>query len=332
MNVVHGNDLCIRNFELSISYDTTIVDTNGTVQPTIYTPRFTTNVITSFPDSLIISGTSSQCIRLYGPGSLFHVFFDAQGSESKVSSLEIRGIIWGDSVIDRFPVVMHNGSLSVGGNGFRGDVNVDGNVNLADAGLALEIANLSITPTPQQEAACDLNGDRVCNAADSSLIICHIATQNSTECAQKLKIPQVPVEVKIGSVFPVRAMPQKVTIPIEINQAPDFAGGQFSFTYDANKMSATGAVLTSLTNGFELRTDTSQAGLLQVSLARDTPIGANGPILELAFTVDEAPSSVNFGSVRLNDANGRDFFSSALQRKIVPYNNEHLLYLPAVMR
>ena len=74
-----------------------------------------------------------------------------------------------------------------------------------------------------------------------------------------------------------------------------------------------------------------------VSLASETPIGTDGTILQLVFTVNESLSSINFGSVRLNDANGRDFTTSALQREIellpmIIGSDQYQLYLPAVIR
>lgn len=337
IHVANAHDLCIRSFELSISYDTTIVNANGMVQPTLYASPFTLHVFNTSPDQLIISGNRSPCVRLYGPGPLLHVFFDAQGSQGEVSSLDIIGAIW-DNQSDFNPISIDtpNGSLTVAANGFRGDVNLDGEVNLADARLALEMTNLSMTPTAQEEAACDLNGDRACNAADSSLIMCHIATQNGTECAHEVNLSQEPVEVKIGSASSLPARPEIVTIPIEIRQAQDFSGGHFSFTYNPEEMSAIDASLTELSNNFQIKTHISEPGLLQVSLAANTPIAADGTILTLELAIKESLSSLNFGTVRLHDTNGRDFETSVLQREIelVPYQatTQNLLYLPLVIR
>ena len=83
-----------------------------------------------------------------------------------------------------------------------------------------------------------------------------------------------------------------------------------------------------------IESNKEQAGIFKVSLAQDTPIGADGVILELQFTVNSGISSINFGSVTLNNAAGQDFETSALQREIQlePYINiRHSLYLPIMI-
>ena len=70
-----------------------------------------------------------------------------------------------------------------------------------------------------------------------------------------------------------------------------------------------------------------------ISMASDTPIAADGAILVLEFMKISGISSIDIGTVRLNDASGRDFESSALQRnvEVVPYN-QFELHLPLLFR
>lgn len=117
-----------------------------------------------------------------------------------------------------------------------------------------------------------------------------------------------------------------VTVPITLKNARDFAAGEFTLAYDAEKMLAHDASLPSLTEAFISASNTQQPGLLQVSLAGMEAIDGDGAILELEFTLtDESEiSSIQFGSVRLYDDMGRDFETSALQREIllVPYEEQ----------
>ena len=74
-----------------------------------------------------------------------------------------------------------------------------------------------------------------------------------------------------------------------------------------------------------------QPGLVRVSLARQSAINGNGAILNLRFNVTGSASPVRISEVRLNDAAGRDFVTSALQKQIV-IGAMYQVYLPLVKR
>ena len=353
INLANGNGLCIRALDIKLEYDDSIVHANGNVSQTIFTQAYafeaSTQTAGEVKISAIIGGGGLGCQDLFGAGSLFDVFFDVIGNEGDVTQLDfIRGltatVIYDeDNLNDPVPLIHQSGFLTIGSTGIRGDINGDGAVNAADAALALDIASGLIDPTPQQLGACDVNADGACNSADSSLILCFAVHQDWAQCggagtANRLSQRQAqpnadPVVVKIGQ---LSQNGSTLTVPVEISNGTDMAGGNFSFMYDANKMVPTGASLTSLTNGFEIESNNEQAGIFKVSLAQDTPIGADGVILELQFTVNNGISSINFGSVTLNNAAGQDFETSALQRQIqlISYINfgvTYTLHLPVVI-
>lgn len=354
INLANGDGLCVRALDVKIKYDDTIVKANGSVLPTVFTEGYAFEANTNTSGEVKISAIigSDGCTDLHGAGRLFDVFFDVIGAQGSVSPLDfIQGleatVIYDeDDLVNAVPLILQNGSLSVGLTFIRGDVNGDGAVNAADAALALDISNGLIEATAQQLAACDVNGDEACNSADSSLILCFAANQDWARCggaesANRLSLRNAqpnadPVVVKVGT---LNENGSSLTVPIEISNAADMAGANFNILYDANKMTATGATLTSLTEGFELRTNRDIEGIFNISLAGGTPIGADGAILELQFTMNNRPSSINLGSVTLNNQAGQDFVASALQRQIQlePYivfasSRTNLLYLPTVIR
>lgn len=103
---------------------------------------------------------------------------------------------------------------------------------------------------------------------------------------------------------------------VELNDGTEFAGGEFAFAYDAEQMSPRSLSLTELTHQFNIESNQDIPGIFFVSLASNEAIGANGTILELEFDINHGHSNVDLASIRLNDATGRDFVTSALQRKI----------------
>ncbi|MGB0383743.1 MAG: cohesin domain-containing protein [Ardenticatenaceae bacterium] len=359
INLANGNGLCIRSLDITISYDNGIAQANGTVLRTIYTQNYAFQSNTSVPGQVKISSVTgaNQCVLLYGPGSLFDVFFTIQGNTGQVSPLDfvtgLNGTVIYDSddLFTPIPLILHDGSLIVGSTFTRGDINGDEAVNSADAALALDISSQSITPTEQQEAACDVNADAACNSADSSLILCYAAFQNWNSCIGPHRLNRHsaatepnhrgPVEVKIGAI--TSGANSTIRVPVELSNADGFTGGDFTLTYDPKQMMATGASLTQLMSGFELRTNSNenqnenQAGMFKVSLASNQRIVPNGTIFEMQFRLTGDVSSIDFASIHLHDFMGRDFQTSVLQRdlQLVPHEadvGQYRLYLPAIIR
>ena len=124
---------------------------------------------------------------------------------------------------------------------------------------------------------------------------------------------------------------QMMTTTLNIADGLDFAGGTFTFQYDPDQMTFDAAALTGLTNGFSVQAYVVQRGLVRVALARNTAINTDGAILNLRFTVTGGASPVRISDVRLNDAAGRDFVTSALQKQIV-IGTQYQVYLPLIKR
>jgi hypothetical protein len=333
---------------------------------------------------------------LYGPGTLFNIGFDVIGAQGKTSPIDfITGITTTviydeDDLLHPVPLSLEAGSLTVGNNYTRGDVNGDTVVNVADALSALCISAGQITPTPQQQGVCDVNGDGTCTAADATLIRCYSAGSTWSRCgvAVTSSIPpsapplrghgvsgmeRIEMQSNASRAIPVTQAPfaqpasfdsatlrsgrfvsdqsnivrlglgttsagQAVTTTVTIANGQEFAGGTLTFQYNPNALTFNTASLASLTSGFNAQSYVLQPGLVRVALARDTAINADGAILNLRFTatanLPEARSlreGIDLSSVRLNDAAGRDFVTSALQKQI-EIVSQYRVYLPLVAR
>lgn len=348
INLANGNGLCIGAMDITLSYDPTIIKATDIVSPTIYTNNYAFSANSTTPGQIKISSVtgSGQCERLYGGGSLFLMNFDVIGEQGESSPLSFIGSdqqteIHHEDQKSAVDLELKNGQVLVGRRFIRGDIDGSEFVRSFDAKLALLIASGSREANTQQQQTCDVNGDGVCNSADSSLILCYAAFQNWDQCGgvnnqhinqQRQNMP-ITVAIESGS-----QNGQTFIANVKVTDAPDFAGGDFTFMYDATQMKATGVSLSTLINGFSLERNFQQTGLIRVSLAKRDPIAVNGTILQLEFTVTSGISNIDLGSVRLHDATGRDFETSALQREIelVPYEAgsaaQSKLYLPLVIR
>jgi len=329
INLANGNGLCIRALDIKVEYDANIVQPTGQVDKTVYTDGYAFEANTSTAGEVKISAIvgSNGCVDLFGPGSLFDLFFNVIGGEGTVSPLTFITGLTGTVIYDNddlftpLQLALRDGTLTVGLSFIRGDINGDEAVNAADAALALDIASEVLIPTDKQAAACDVNGDGVCNSADSSMILCFAAFQDWDQCGGtpsannevEVKI-EPPSVVQRGGSFSAQVM---------ITNGPELAGANFTFVYDPDKMTPTSATLDTLTQEFEVESNHKAPGLFQVSIASDSEIGNNGVILKLNFNLSgNETSSIDFGAVTLNDGSGRDFETSALQKqiKLTPYD------------
>ena len=350
VNLVNGDGLCIGAMNITLHYDEAVVQANGSVSPTIYTAGYQFEANTGTPGQVKISAIVDQCTPLYGPGSLFQIGFDAIGSEGQISPLDFITGLTGtviyddDDLFNPLSLALNNGSLIVQSAYIRGDVNGEGAVNAADALLALRIAAGKFTPTPRQRAACDVNGDEDCNAGDASLILCYAAYQDWGVCGlggggamgqmmRQTAVQSYPVQLGFGQ---VSGSGQSVSVPVLIKDGPELAGGDFSFSYDPAVMTPTGVSLASLTGGYKLASHTPQAGLLRVSLANNAPLTADGEIFILSFILSDGVSAqdlpLTFNHPRLNDAAGRDFEASGLQKELVIVDTQNRIFLPLVIK
>jgi uncharacterized repeat protein (TIGR01451 family) len=364
VNVSQADGLCMAALQVTVSYSRSIVTASGLVSPTIFTPGYSYAANTSTPGKVTIAAINSTCTPLHGPGTLFNLGFNVIGAQGQSSPINfITGITYtviydDDDLLHPVPLSLESGSLTVGNNYMRGDVNGESHVNVADALLALRISVGQITPTPQQQGACDVNGDVACSAADATLILCYSAGGTWSGCGAaalaldshiQRQTPDVAIRqeqntgvsaqsniVRLG--LGTTTAGQAMTTTVTIANGREFAGGTFTFQYDPNRLTFSAASLAALTGGYNVQSYVLQPGLVRVALARRTAINADGAILNLRFAVTaslpEASSlreGISLSSVRLNDAAGRDFATSALQKQI-EIVSLYRVYLPLVIR
>ena len=349
VNLSHGDGLCPVAIDVTLHYNPSVVIANGTVSPTIYTQGYQFVANTNVPGQVKITAIIPTCLKLNGPGSLFNVGFTISGTVGQISSLDfitglINTVIYDDSDLN-VPVslALESGSVTVNNAFTRGDLNGDTVVNSADALISLRIANGQYTPTPDQRSACDVNGDGDCTAADSTQILCYIAFGSWNGCGPTLTTaafrPSVSSGMAAANVVRIEIGPagasagQIVTAPVKIVNGEDFAGGTFTFQYDASRMTFSGVTPAALTAGFTIQSHVPEAGLVRISLARQTVINADGTIFNLRFTVagGTSPSPMGLSTAKLNDVFGRDFATSALQRE-VQVVIIHNVFLPIARR
>ena len=343
LNARGGNGLCIAGLQATVKYSSTLVSANGAVSPTAYTQGYTFAANTTTPGQVSIVATQSTCAPLYGAGTLFNIGFEVVGGLGQISPLDfITGVTYTviydeNDLLHPIPLSLDNGSLLIRNTYVRGDVNGDAVVNVADIVLANRIAARQITPTPDQQTACDVNGDGTCSAADATLIDRYVTfgiwTNLGSSLIQSAVVPSAvtanPVRIGLGQVNASAGQP--LTVPVTIQNGADIAGGTLTFQYDPAQLTFEAASLTSLTAGFNVQSHVSQPGLVRVALARGTAIGADGALLQLRFSGSDSAASLRIVGASLNDNVGRDFATSALQKQI-EIVTWHTLFLPLVRR
>ncbi len=354
VNLANADALCIGAMVITIEYDPNIVTANGRIDPTIYTHKYNFAAVNT--SGKIMINIDGNCHPIHGSGSLFHIGFDVTGDQDEMSYLDfIRGlsgtVIYDDAdLINPVALELKNGSLTIGSSYKRGDVNGDGVINPADARLAQKIASHKIIPSPQQRNACDVTGNGECDSADATIIRCYALTQDWNKCGGKddplsqlantivngdsaNTVSNEPVQVTVSEVS--GAPGETITVPIDITNPSGFAGADFNFTYDPAKMTATGASLTAFTSQFQIESNTSEAGVLYVSISSNTAIDTEGSIIELEFTIISQATPVMLTEIDFNDTAGRDFETSDLQQSIVinnPTGDETTIFLPLITR
>jgi hypothetical protein len=350
VNLDNGDGLCPVAFGATIVYDPAVVTPTGQVLPTIYTRGYVFMANVEKPGWVKVVSIG-QCQALSGPGSLFHVLFDIVGNEGGASPLNFTVGITNTYLYDRddllTPVTLNlqGGSLRVQSLYSPGNVNGDGVVNAVDAYVALEISAGRITAVPQQQVACDMNGDRECDSADVTLIL-NMAVCGRVNCgarpgsvAGRLVAPGAsqlePVSLSIGPLSGSRG--QLVQVPVQIANGTEFAGGDFAFTFDAETLTGGEAKVATLGSGFILAT-ALRPGMVRVAMASTRPITGDGTLFTLQFLIrDEPGAPVNFATARLHDAYGRDLEASSLHRTIELHGSGmpslvHRIYLPVVIK
>ncbi|MDM8530427.1 clostripain-related cysteine peptidase [Anaerolineales bacterium HSG25] len=342
INLKNNNGLCFAAGNITLNYDSAIVTPTGYVTATAFTTGydFVSNI--EHANQVRIATMSDACVPLSGPGSLFMVEFEVIGSENDISPLDfVTGLT--NTVIydtaDLFtpaPLALENGSLTVQGTCGLGDVNCDGFVNAADALLALRIAVGSFTSTAAQAAACDVNGDDDCTAADATMILNFSVTQkwSPRTTGSRLASRQTTQPTTIGLSNFTGQAGETATMWVRLQHAPDMAGGDFSLIYDETMMSATDTAL--IVGGFSSAANLQTAGQIRFALASKSSINKDSELFKITFQlkkdIDSNPIIPAQVQVDLNDGSGLDFETN-LQRTIeVEIYQRATVYLPVMIK
>jgi len=107
-----------------------------------------------------------------------------------------------------------------------------------------------------------------------------------------------------------------VVIPVNVDNAKGIAGFEFTITYDASALKATGTVAGDITSGWMITPNTTQSGQLKVA-GLDTSLtglsGVSGTLVKLQFKVLGKPGKKNdleFTICKLSDSKGNKILST----------------------
>jgi hypothetical protein len=113
-----------------------------------------------------------------------------------------------------------------------------------------------------------------------------------------------------------------IEVPVAVDGAKGTAGFQFTVSYDASALQATGATAGDLTSGWMVTPNTNETGQMKVA-GVDTTLtglqGGNGSIVKLQFKALGKPgakSTLRFTTCKLSDSMGNKMASSCKEGQI----------------
>jgi hypothetical protein len=326
-----GLQMC--DVDLRLTYDPAVlVPTGVTETPLTAGYQWASQVISPGLIQAVISTTTGP--TMHGGGAILEMAFDVIGQEGNSSDVgfEVAGSRFVDCEYPSTPLLLDlsdTAVFAVQAGHALGDVDGDGDVDQADAGLVLQIAVGAVEPSAEQSAAGDLNGDGRLNAADAVVIMRLAAglplVPVSAQMASPAAVPTGPVNLSVPSYV---AVPQggSVWVPLTIDDALGLAGFDARLSYDPYVISAVEVRTTDLSANYDLAFHEPVAGQVRISLKpkvgyEDGLPGGSGPLVEVRFedrdlTQGNAMTLLNPVAVRLSDPYGRDFANSALQVEI----------------
>ncbi|MGA1864482.1 MAG: right-handed parallel beta-helix repeat-containing protein, partial [bacterium] len=128
---------------------------------------------------------------------------------------------------------------------------------------------------------------------------------------------------------------ERITIPVNIDDATDIAGMDFVFTFDPAILRPVITERTDLTNGFSFDSGASENGRFRVSGARGTGIfSGTGSIIDLIFEVssdagESGSTKITIDNIRLFDENAYPIRATALQSSEILINAEDFCEEPS---
>ena len=351
ISIGNTQGLCMARMKITIGYDPGLLKLNNKFILEAFDGGQYSIVTDPLSHQVTVSADRTPC-QQPGSGPLLYIGFEVLTNNSNqnsaltfISGVDKTAIYHNNFNTSPLPLELNNGTVSTHSKYWAGNVNGDNQgIQDADAATVLKFSTQSSTPLSLQRKACNINGNDSCDSGDANLLRCFANNQDWKVCLNSnsttgSSVPTLSaqdniVQLAIGQVAGLPG--QIVTIPVAIANGPEFAGGDFSFIYDPNKMTVQDAVLTSLTHEFLIESYVQEPGLLKISLSSNRPINDAGDIFNLKFKVNTKDATVTFGDVYLYDAFGRDLRTSTLRKTItvVPYpgSGTTLIYLPIIRK
>lgn len=180
--------------------------------------------------------------------------------------------------------------------------------------VALQIAVGNVTPTPEQEAAGEVNGDGRINSANAALIMRLAAGLPLVATAAQMRALTAVQAAAVSISAPTDATaPQggSARVPVSIDDAANLASADITLNYDPFISTATGVRTTSLSTNFDVEFNVPVAGQARISL-KPKPgyegdlTSGSGALVEVEFTGSLSAtvgmtSTLNLAAVRLGD-------------------------------
>jgi hypothetical protein len=299
---------------------------------------------------------SSSPPTLHGDGSLFWLKVRVQATEGLTGPLDLREFVDGvggsiltilelpDTTPIPVPLVLEDGLFEAASGYSLGDLDGNGQVEVADASLALEIATHQSSPTWQQLQAGDVNGDGGVDAADGTMIRYYAAHGLWPTPGGELMSPgAINADMRLSLDEVTGQAGEQVEVVLRGEDLIDWAGGQMAVVYDrriVEEITGVEPAGSVATGGFSWTFLDGGAGLSHLALANDAAISGSGPLLTLTLQIAaDAPlggsTPLLLAEAHLNDPFGRDLaaLDHTIGRRDGAVSIEtYYAYLPVVIR
>ncbi|MCB0211409.1 MAG: PKD domain-containing protein [Anaerolineae bacterium] len=336
VNIRNATGLRIAASDIWLDFDGSVLEP-VTVWNTPLTAGYSWGYsFTEFPgySRIRISSLSSNPPTLWGDGSLFWIVFEVAGSQGDETLLNLREFISGvggsaiytpEDVFTPIPLQLEDGLFRVGSGYILGDLNGNGVVESIDAYIALQIASGKLMPTWQQIYAGDINGNGQIDAGDASMIFYYVVFG---EWPLNLGISSS--DLQASGTTPIQLVLEDITgnpgttvvTTLSAENLSDWAGGEFVIAYDPTLIdSVVDVKAIDLAQNFALQFHDDGQGLVHIALADSSSVSGSGAILEISVRIvnnaqNGQVAALTLAEAKLNDASGRDFATSALQKTI----------------
>jgi hypothetical protein len=340
INIRNADGLRLAATDIWLDFDGAVIEPLAVLSTALtvdYTWFYAITSTSAYSRVKIAAMAEGDPPSLHGDGSLFWLLAQVRGSTTMTSPLNLREFVAGvggstiytpEDPFHPVPMVLEDGVFHVAETCILGDLNGNGVVQAIDAWIALQMAVGKPGPCPE---AGDVNGNGVVDAADATMILYYAAHGRwPTPKKDMLRRPTLATvdtdhtaRDLVVSLDDVRAAPGTlVQTTLRVDNLIDGAGGDFVIVYDPSLVQVIGDVAPAgLMDDFLLEFYDDGQGLLHIAIAGDAEVSGSGALAEITMRLAPdaavgASVSLALASVRLHDAFGRDFATSALQREI----------------